>query len=168
MKSEDWLNQMIWCGFSDYVPRRVIISQFTKYGLIPFLTSHGYSLQIDTKEFSCKIASLLFHNRGHMLITPIKAILNGQDDYSVEHKQHYNHVLDPAQWSTLWEAWSFWEDVSLESGCGFYRRIDVQEYCWSQIDLASSKQTRVVEEYIEGGELSMYANVHNREDYDEY
>ena len=94
-------------------------------------------------------------------------LTNRQDDYSVEHKQHYNHVIDPAQWGTLWDAWSYWEDISLEWGCGFYRRLDIQEYCWSQIDLASSKQTHIVEEFMEGGEVHMHV-LHNREEYDEY
>jgi len=123
---------------------------------------HGYSLQLNVNEMSTGIASLLFYNRGHTLVTP--CVLNTRNDYSVEHKQHYNHIIDSSRWRTLWDAWSFWEDVSPDYGHGFYRRLDIEEYCWSQIDLNTSKHTRIVEEFIEGGDL----NPNAREDYDEY
>jgi len=163
MNSEDWLNEGLWCGFSDYITRRAIIWRFTNYGLIPFLKSHGYVVQIDEKQMSTGIASLLFHTWGHGLVTPIA--IDREDDYSVEHRQHYNHVLDPATWETFWSGWDWWEDVSLDSGRGFYRRLDIQEYCWSQLDLSSSPQTRVVEDFIAGDEPHTH---HVREDYDEY
>ena len=165
MNSEDWLNEMIWCGFSDYMTRRAIVWRFTKYGLIPFLKSHGYSLEVDAKEMSSGIATILFHNWGHTLLTPIA--VSREDDYSVEHKQHYNHVIDPARWEEFWKAWWFWEDVSPASDRGFYRRLDIQEYCWSQLDLNNSAQTRIVEANIEGVDES-YGAYAGREEYDEY
>lgn len=163
MNSEAWLDEMLWCGGTNYITRRAIIWRFTKYGIFPFLKSHGYSLQLTPKDMSCGIASLLFHNRGHTLMTPFP--INTQNDYSIEHKQHYNHVIDPSRWSSLWEAWSFWEDISCEYGHGFYRRLDIEEYCWSQIDLHSSKQTYILEELMEGDGNS---NGNTREDYEEY
>jgi hypothetical protein len=40
--------------------------------------------------------------------------------------------------------------------------MDIQEYCWSQIDLDSSEQTRIVEEFMDGGESSVF-----HEDYED-
>jgi len=92
--------------------------------------------------------------------------MNRQDDYSIEHKQHYNHVIDPMRWSAFWDTWALWEDISTEYGRGFYRRLDIQEYCWSQIDLASSPQTRIVEAHIEGDEP--HSHVYAKDENEEY
>ena len=72
-----------------------------------------------------------------------------RNDYSIEHKQHYNHVLCPKRWADFWREWSFWQDVD-EVGLGVYRRLDIQEYCWELMDLDASSQTRIVNEYMEG------------------
>lgn len=162
MHSESWLNEMLWCGFSDHMKRRAVIWRFTKYGLFPFLKANGYPLRIDEKEMSTGIASLLFHNWTHTVLTPL--YVHRVDDYSIEHKQHYNHVIDPAAWSNFWKRWDWWEDISLDSGRGFYRRLDIQEYCWSQLELSASPHTRIVEEFIEGDEQQYVF----REEQDEY
>jgi hypothetical protein len=163
MNSEVWLNEMVWDGSVGYVKRRAVVWQFTKYGLIPFLKAYGYILHVDEKELSTGIASLLFHNWGHSLLTPVA--VHRCDDYSVEHREHYNHVIDPTAWESFWTQWNWWEDVSLESERGFYRRLDIQEYCWSQLDISSSPQTRIVEEHMAGDEPHVH---HGREEYDEY
>ena len=136
MKAEDWLTEELGCGET----RRHCIWRFTR-SLISFLRSYGYGVDVTDKEMSCGIATLLFHNRGHTLLTPI--YVERDDDYGVEHKQHYNHIIDSVAWSGFWANWSWWEDV--DSDWGFYRRLDIQEFCWSHLDLNGSRHTRVVE-----------------------
>ena len=155
MNSEQWLNETLWCGD---VSRSAMIWRFTAYGLLPFLASRGYTLRLSAKETSCAIATLLYYNRGHTLVTPL--VYERDDDYSIEHKQHYNHMIDPEAWSILWNQWLNWDDVS--SDYGFYRRLDIQEFCWSQIDLNRSPHTPVVEAFMEGDD-----GYHPREDYDD-
>jgi hypothetical protein len=161
MNSELWLNEMVWCGFFDYTKRKTVLWRFTKYGLIPFLKSHGYVLYPDEKKLSTGIASVIFHNWGHTLLTPV--FVHRDDDYGIEHKQHFNDVIGPDAWNTFWDTWSWWEDVSLDSERGLYRRLDIQEYCWSQLDLSSSAQTRILEEMIEQDEPHQH-----QYDHDEY
>ena len=156
MDSTEWLNEKNCYNIS----RRITIWKFTVKGLIPFLKSHGYVFNVHPKHISTGIATLLFHNKGHTLLVPMHIQRN--DDYSIEHKQHYNHVIDESEWNILWNDWSFWDDVSLDYPHGTYRRMDIQEYCWSQIDLDSSEQTRIVEEFIDGGESSVF-----HEDYED-
>jgi hypothetical protein len=150
---EAWLNEKLWCGADNYILRRVLIWRFTVDDLIPFLKSHKYVLNLSGKEMASGIASVLFYNKGYKLLGPVYTERN---DYSIEHKQHYNHVIDSTEWDSLWKRWSLWEDVSLDFQDGFYRRLDIQEYCWSQIDLDSSEQTRIVEEFMDGGESNAF------------
>jgi hypothetical protein len=89
--------------------------------------------------------------------------LTAQNEYSDEHRQHYNHVIDYATWQKFWSDWSHWDDVSPESPHGFYRRLDIEEYCWSQLNLALSAQTQVVEDCIDG-----YAADEVRDERDEF
>ena len=140
MKAEDWLNEALWCGET----RRRVIWQFAQ-ALVRFIEARGYAFQKSPKEMSSGIATLLYHNRGHTLVTPVELPI--QDDYSNEHRQYYNHVIDPRQWEAFWGRWAWWEDVS--SDFGFYRKLDIEEYCWSQINLDLSPQTRVVEDFME-------------------
>jgi len=163
MHSEDWLNEEIWYGTLNTLPRRRAIWRFAKYGLEPFLKAHGYTLNINTRELSSGIATLLYHNRGQGLIGPYEHDLTAQNEYSDEHRQHYNHVIDYATWQKFWSDWSHWDDVSPESPHGFYRRLDIEEYCWSQLNLALSAQTQVVEDCIDG-----YAADEVRDERDEF
>jgi hypothetical protein len=158
MNSEDWLNEKVYVGVLDTLKRRAVIWRFTKYGLEPFIKSYGYVLDGNTSKLSSGIASLLFHNRGCTLVCPYSYGANGQNDYSIEHKQHYNHVIDYKTWDMFWEQWSMWEDVSLYSPHGFYRRIDIQEYVWSEINLAMSSQTSVVQGHIDGYNCEEYGH----------
>ena len=152
MKSEEWLNEEVYVGTLETVRRRKAIWRFTKYGIEPFIRSHGYALHPNTAKLSCGIATLLFHARGHTMICPYSytSAVHAQNDYSSEHKQHYNHIIDYAEWQRFWEKWAMWYDVSLDSPHGFYRRIDIQDYIWSQINLEESVHTQSVEEHMEG------------------
>ena len=160
MNSESWLNEEVYVGTLDTLPRRTVIWTFTKYGIEPFIKSHGYVFHGNTSNLSCGIATLLYRNRGHTLLCPYGT--DRENDYSIEHKQHYNHVLDYKAWENFWAHWSMWEDVSLDSQYGFYRRIDIQEYIWSQLNLDLSAQTQIVEDYIDG-----HAHEDSRDDVDE-
>ena len=146
MDSTSWLNEEIWCGGDATISRRRMIWRFTTRGLIPFLKSSGYSIGVTKQDLSTGIASILFHNRTSTLLGPVKFV--ERNDYSIEHKQHYNHILSPKKWGEFWSEWLFWEDVD-EVGLGFYRRLDIQEYCWTLMDLDASLQTRIVQECME-------------------
>jgi hypothetical protein len=150
MNSEQWLNEEVYVGTLQRARRRLVIWRFAKYGIEPFIRSYGYALYPNTAKLSCDIATLLFHARGHTMICPHSYAVNAQNDYSIEHKQHYNHVIDYATWQGFWEEWNMWYDVSLDSPHGFYRRIDIQDYVWSQINLEASVHTQKVEEHMDG------------------
>jgi hypothetical protein len=150
MKAEEWLSETIMCDGLDTILRRRAIWRFVTKGLEPFLTSLGYNLHLGSKDMSNGIATLLYYNRGQGLTGPYE--FEKQHGYSDEYIQHYHHVVDQKAWDGLWEAWGFWDDVSLTSPYGWYRRLDVQEYVWSQINLRTSPQSRVVESYLQDPE----------------
>ena len=161
MDSTSWLMEEVWCGGGATMRRRRMIWQFTTRGLIPFLKSSGYTIGVTNTTLSTGIASILFHNRTSTLVG--KVTMPERNDYSIEHKHHYNHVLCPKRWGDFWKEWSFWEDVD-EIGLGFYRRLDIQEYCWAVMDLDASPQTRVIHEFMEGDDDGP---VFYRDDYDD-
>jgi hypothetical protein len=86
-----------------------MIWHFTTRGLIPLLKSSGYTIGVTNQSLSSGIASILFHNRACTLLGTVN--FAERNDYSIEHKQHYNHVLSPKRWADFWGEWSFWEDV---------------------------------------------------------
>lgn len=165
MNSETWLTEEVECKGGYTMTRRKAIWLFTKNYLVSFLSSHGYTVYPTPKEFSCGIATLLFQHRKHTLIGPFQ--FERQNDYSIEHKEHFNHKIDYKAWETFWKDYGFWEDVDINSFYGFYRRLDIQEYCWSQLDLSCSRQTAIVEDHI-NGTIIEDGHIVYREDFDEY
>lgn len=145
--------------------RQKAIWIFTKNYLVPFLESHGYTLYPVLNDFSSGIATVLFENRNHTLNGPFK--FEPQLEYSIEHREHFHHRIDYTMWLSFWNDYGFWEDVSMDSFYGFYRRLDIHDYCWSQLDLSCSKQTAVVEEYM-NGTTAEDGHLVYREDFDEY
>jgi hypothetical protein len=146
-----WLDEIVWNGV-EYIPRYTAIWRFVSKGLHPFLLKNGYVLQLDVKEFSSGIASLLYQNRGvSCLDAKCRRILPCTVEEQ-DHKEHYYHVLSD-KWDMLWSQWS-WSDLQGDRGPD--RQIDIQEYCWSQLDLDESPQTRVVEELLDTLEESPY------------
>lgn len=169
MNSEDWLHEEIYVGVLDTLPRKTILWNFAKYGLEPFLNSYGYVLNGNASQVSSDIAALLYYNRESTLLGPYVYGVNVQNDYSVEHRQHYNHIVDSKAWAKFWEDWSVWDDVSLDSPYGFYRRLDIEEYAWSQINLDISLQTEIVEAHLEGyGYDEIYRDRDRDRDKDEH
>lgn len=63
-------------------------------------------------------------------------------DYLPEERDHYYTVMDRAIWDNFWTGWSHWEDVSEHNWRGLDRRADIEDYCWTQLDLDRSSQTK--------------------------
>jgi len=149
-----WLDEIVCWDSSEYLPRYTAIWRFVSKGLHPFLIANGYRIRGDVKSFSLSIASLLFENRGRSCLD-LKAIPTLSYESEVDDKEHYYHVLSQEKWDRLWDTWAVWGD--LNNFRGEDRRIDIQEHCWSQLDLDESPQTRVVDEllaYPEDGIIS--------------
>jgi hypothetical protein len=65
-------------------------------------------------------------------------------DYIPEEKDHYYHIMNHSVWDRLWRKWEFWEDIREDTFRGLDRRRDIEEYCWTQINLEASPQTRKI------------------------
>ena len=50
MSWNSWLDEIVEWDQNEYIKRRLAIHKLCKYGLIPFLESHGYSVAVDHKE----------------------------------------------------------------------------------------------------------------------
>jgi hypothetical protein len=138
-----WLDEIVCWDGDEYILRRAAIWRFVSRGLYPFIVSNGYALRGDVKEFTCSIATLLYRNRDQSCLTSPAYNVGLEDD---DHKTHYYHVLSQTKWDELWATWSVWSDFTGLTGQD--RQIDIQEYCWSQLNLDESSQTRVVEELL--------------------
>jgi hypothetical protein len=149
-----WLDEIVCWDGVEYLPRYKALWRFVSKGLYPFLLKNGYVLQLDVKEFSSGIATLLYVNRGRSCLDKdcyptVPCSLEEED-----HKAHFYHVLSQERWDLLWMEWSLWCD--LQGDRAQDRQIDIQEYCWSQLNLDESSQTRVVEESLDTLEESSY------------
>jgi len=132
----------------EMVPRRIAIYRFVVNGLYPFLNANGYSLYQTPREFATSIGTLLYLNRGASCLDSHPAVLDDAAKEYMEERQHFYHVLDWRKWQEFWNVWGVWEDVSLEDSRGADRRIDIQEFCWSHIDIEYSRQSTVVKELM--------------------
>ena len=158
----NWLNEYVSCDVYDELPRRTAIYRLCKRGLIPFLQSHGYAVEVSIKELGSRIATGLYINRGKSYCDsnwkfgyPEELSLN------CDYRDRYYHVIDSEEWDKFWEIWGTWIDLDADSFRGADRRFDIQEYMWTQICHERSEQTRIVNEFLgieDGQDVSEYDN----------
>jgi hypothetical protein len=140
----NWLNTIVCWDDVEYISRHTAIKRFVYKGLYPFIESHGYVIRGDAKTLTSAITTLLYKNRGTSCLNAKVFASSKANEY--HDKSYFYHVISQAKWDSFWDAWSVWSD--LNDWRGEDRRIDIQEYCWSQIDLDESPQTRVVDELL--------------------
>jgi hypothetical protein len=145
----EWLEEMVWWGENEYVPRYMAIGKFVSEGLWPFIINNGYVLRTHVKAFAKNIAKVLYANRGKSCLSSKLHIIDPENT-STEHFWHFHHILSEDKWELFWNEWAVWDDVI--DFRGLDRRIDIQHVCWSQLDLDESPQTRVVYELMGEGE----------------
>jgi hypothetical protein len=142
-----WLNETV--GWkTEYVPRRVAIHRFVKNGLIPFVSSKGYTFACSQDELKSGIATGFYNNQSLSCVESNWRIAVANNDYLEEDHYQYWHVMDSDVWARFWGTWGMWTDVSEDSWRGPDRRIDIEHYVWSQINLEDSPQTRIVNEMV--------------------
>lgn len=143
-KYKRWLEEIVCWDMVDYVPRREAISCLVSSGLYPLITSHGYIIKGEPKMFASNLATMLYMNRGcSMLDTKFPLAKSMGDNYD---KEHFHHVLSYSVWEPFWANWSMWSDLTDFRGQD--RKIDIEEFCWSQLDLDRSPQTKIVNELL--------------------
>jgi hypothetical protein len=140
MKSA-WLREIVCWDMCEYIPRHVAISRFVTHGLYPFILSNGYCLYDGPENLKARLADMLYMNRGKSFIECCTPDMDSDED----HKIHYYYVLSD-KWDEFWEKWALWKD--LNDWRGPDRQLDIQEFCWSQLNLDDSSQTQVVEELL--------------------
>jgi len=146
--STKWLNEIVCWNHVEYIPRYTAIWRFVSKGLYPFIISRGYVFNTDVQSLTSNIATLLYRNKGLSCLDSKVAPPPLLKEYNEEYKSHYYHVFGPTEWDSFWLQWDLWSDVADSTNRGNDRRLDIQEYCWSQLDLEESPQTRVVDELL--------------------
>ena len=142
-----WLNEVVEWEMEGELTRRRAIMRLVNYGLAPFLKENGYVIY-NTNHLTSGVARILYENAGLSCLDTYSGGKNAQEEYPEEHMHRYYYVLSEDKWSKFWEAWAAWSDLDDSSGRGWDRRIELQNYCWTQIDLEKSPQRQVVDEFL--------------------
>ena len=143
-KYKRWLEEIVCWDTVAYIPRREAILNLVTGGLYPLITSHGYAMKPNPKVFASNLATMLYMNRDCSLIDgkfPFPKSVG--DNYD---KDHFHHVLSYSVWEPFWARWSLWSDLTDFRGAN--RKVDIEELCWSQLDLDRSPQTKAVNELL--------------------
>ena len=151
MDFEEWLDEYVnW--FGEAFPRRVCIARFVRKGLVPFLSENGYTIGRSTDCLGNYIANGLFENSGLSHLDAEWRYPAVNIHGVAEDRWHYNFVIDGAAWEGFWNVWGGWGDLSELEFRGEDRRMDIQEFIWTQINLEGSRQTAELYEIMLGGE----------------
>ncbi len=150
----DWLEEPLEVETGYFMPRWRIIHRFVKDGLVPFLQRYGYTMHGSISSIQSALASGLYTNQNAALTSSDWTTIpyrNTED--SDEDRAHFDHILSQETWDDeFWSAWNWWPDVGEEEWRGWDRRQDIQNFAWSQMNLAASAQTTIVDEHIFGVE----------------
>jgi hypothetical protein len=146
MSWTSWLNEKV-AWDAEYVARGTAIQRLCKQGLIPFLESHGYAIG-NHNELGSRIATGLYNNMRRSFLESDWCFGPVENRYlSEDYEARYRHVIDSEEWEKFWSIWG-WSDFSTETNYGWDRRQDVEVYLWTQIDADASRQTAVVNEFL--------------------
>jgi len=150
MSWNDWLNEPIDTAYGT-TKRQSMIHLFVSSGLVPFIQSEGYEWNRDVDWIQSVIATGLYENQNkHNLQSKWPAPTN--TDFAQEDVDHFEHVMDSDKWDAFWLNWGYWADVDSDLPYGLERRLDIQAMVWQHIDLARSKQTKIVDTLMEEDE----------------
>ena len=150
MSWNDWLNEPIDTVYGT-TTRQSMIHLFVSKGLFPFIQSEGYEWNRDVDWIQSVVASGLYASQGkHNLQGQWPAPTN--TDFAQEDIDQFEHTVDSDKWEAFWENWGGWDDVDADSQSGIERRLDIQAMVWQHIDVANSKQTKVVDAMFDDGE----------------
>jgi hypothetical protein len=134
-----WLNEIVCWDSTEYIPRSMAVKRLAS-ALTHFMNDNGYAMYGTRESLSKHLGTLMYNNRGKSCLS--SQIISSNDD---DHKAHYHHVFSD-KWDQFWLRWSQWRDLT--DWYGQDRQLDIQEYCWSQLNLDESSQTQVVEELL--------------------
>jgi hypothetical protein len=147
MNWENWLREIVTWGLTEEIPRHVAIRRLCKYGLIPFLNSHGYVLGINHIQLGSRIATGLYKNinkNGADSNWSFGLVINNR--MCEEYEDQYRSIIDQDAWDAFWETWGCWSDFDPDTHYGWDRQMDVQYDIWSQIHAEGSKHTAAIDE----------------------
>jgi hypothetical protein len=142
-----WLAEPVVWNYIDSVPRHVAISRLCK-ALVTFVKSHGYLFRISEETLKSQIASGLYNNRDKSYLDSDWSFPSENDEYHLEHKNYYTHVMNIDAWSSFWMSWGVWSDLDDDIQYGFDRRLDIEQYVWRQLHLEKSIHTKTVNEIL--------------------
>lgn len=142
MSWDAWLDEHVKWDINNYtIKRRAAIHKLCKYGLIPFLQSHGYSVGVDDKELGSRIATGLYNNQNKTFLESdwnFGSIPN--ELLTEEYEMYFNHHINDEEWDKFWELWGVWSDVDKCCQYGAARQQDIRQYMWSQLNSNLSAQ----------------------------
>jgi hypothetical protein len=141
-----WLYETVTWNEQETMPRWRAIQTFVRRGLIPLVKRGGYDLHGSEQDLMNRIATGLFNNRLLSYTESDWRFGIQNNDMTDEDRDHFNFVLDSDVWANFWSAWGCWDDVHETSWRGQDRRLDIQDYIWTQVDVENSQATEFINE----------------------
>jgi hypothetical protein len=130
-----WCDTPVLFDMLEEVPRKLLISNLVKTGLIPLFGGAGYEFACNAHRISECVARYIYTGRiSH-------EILNA--DYRDEDYNHHYFILDDEVWESFWDSVPTWcdvEDVKVREGIRFC--------LWTLLDLYRSPRTREVDDML--------------------
>ena len=116
-------------------PRKVLIMNLVKNGIVPLFKNKGYVFSCDTRRIAeCVARYIYFGKVSHEAFNW---------DYRAEDYYHYYHVLDDDTWDEFWDVngkWADVEDVTVREG--------IRSCVWTLLDLYKSPVTEEVDDML--------------------
>ncbi len=128
--------------------RKEIIYDFCRYGIIPFLATEGYVLEVNAEQLCIRILKVLWALRNKQIVIPLQ---QNFEDYHEEHQRVYNDTLDHHAWATFWRSWSDIQDF--ETPYGILFKYKLPELLWSWMDLPNCSKSDIIEQYLYEDEI---------------
>lgn len=143
---DSWVRKPIFAddGVYNIAPRHVVMSDFIKYGVFPFMRKKGYRMRLDPAKVTASFLRYLFEVYLGSTIRMNDAYPNCLQD----HRDEFDHRLDSLALEEFWEAWGSIEDFQ-EFHYAYNVRFSLTEFLWYWIDLYNSPITIKIETILD-------------------
>ena len=147
-----WINEEVYIGITDHVPRHVAVHRMCADGIFPFMKKAGYELYSSEQRVTKDILYCMYQyykgsrptipNRQHVLL---------------ELFEQFHHIFDSDALLDFWDVWGSVEDFDTD-GYSYRFRGELPFLVWNYINFDSSPVTADILDDPEAAEMMKTPN----------
>jgi hypothetical protein len=133
---KEWCKEIVSLNENDFIPRNILIHEFVRDGILPFLKHKGYILHTSIRCMCDEISSGMFLGNFDFRIRNID---NHEEDLA-----YWKYTISTDDWSGFFDRW----ETSIDDLDDVSLRTDIMYYIWDQLNLPDSPASKKLDDFL--------------------